>query len=92
MPLRFIAGCKGKGATKRDESLSSRRLTRSQMEAEPLQTAEDLFSVAARLLKKHWDGHPVRLLGVAALHVFDRAGAVKQLDLFHYEEEVKRNG
>ncbi|MGZ0085694.1 DNA polymerase IV [Caldibacillus thermoamylovorans] len=66
-------------------------ITRSQTEAELLQTAEDLFSVAARLLKKHWDGRPVRLLGVAALHVFDRAGAVKQLDLFHYEEEVKRN-
>ncbi|NNU84554.1 DNA polymerase IV [Geobacillus sp. BMUD] len=64
-------------------------ITRSQTEAEPLQKAEDLFSVAARLLKKHWDGRPVRLLGVAALHVFDRAGAVKQLDLFHYEEDAK---
>lgn len=56
---------------------------------DPLWDAEDIFSYAARLFQKHWDGRPVRLLGVAALHVFDRTGAVKQLDLFHYEEDAK---
>jgi DNA polymerase-4 len=64
-------------------------ITRSQTEAAPLQTADDLFLTAARLLKKHWDGRPVRLLGVAALHVFDEREEGKQLDLFHYEEEAK---
>nr|WP_255347812.1 hypothetical protein [Geobacillus sp. C56-T3] len=54
-----------------------------------MQTADDLFLTAARLLKKHWDGRPVRLLGVAALHVFDEREEGKQLDLFHYEEDAK---
>ncbi|ALA71772.1 DNA polymerase IV [Geobacillus stearothermophilus 10] len=66
-----------------------RTITRSQTEAAPLQTADDLFLTAARLLKKHWDGRPVRLLGVAALHVFDEREEGKQLDLFRYEEEAK---
>ncbi|ADU94095.1 DNA polymerase IV [Geobacillus sp. Y412MC52] len=66
-----------------------RTITRSQTEAAPLQTADDLFLTAARLLKKHWDGRPVRLLGVAALHVFDEREEGKQLDLFHYEEDAK---
>ncbi|QIZ67762.1 DNA polymerase IV [Geobacillus subterraneus] len=64
-------------------------ITRSQTGIEPLSDGEEIFSYAARLFQKHWDGRPVRLLGVAALHVFDRARAVKQLDLFHYEEEAK---
>ncbi|ASS85970.1 hypothetical protein GLN3_01765 [Geobacillus lituanicus] len=64
-------------------------ITRSQTGMDPLWDAEDIFSYAVRLFQKHWDGRPVRLLGVAALHVFDRTGAVKQLDLFHYEKEVK---
>ncbi|WJQ08744.1 hypothetical protein QT235_09370 [Geobacillus stearothermophilus] len=64
-------------------------ITRSQTGMDPLWDAEDIFSYAVRLFQKHWDGRPVRLLGVAALHVFDRTGAVKQLDLFHYEKEAK---
>ncbi|OQP07171.1 DNA polymerase IV [Geobacillus sp. 46C-IIa] len=64
-------------------------ITRSQTGMEPLWDAQEIFSYAARLFQKHWNGRPVRLLGVAALHVFDRAGAVKQLDLFHYEKEAK---
>jgi len=64
-------------------------ITRSQTGMEPLSNAEEIFSYAAQLFHKHWDGRPVRLLGVAALHVFDRDGAVKQLDLFHYEEDAK---
>lgn len=66
-----------------------RTITRSQTEAAPLQTADDLFRAAARLLKRHWNGRPVRLLGVAALRVFDEREEGKQLDLFHYEEEAK---
>ena len=65
-------------------------ITRSKTWENPFQEAEEIFQYAAYLLKKHWNGNPVRLLGIAALDVFDKKAAMKQLDLFHYEEEVKR--
>lgn len=64
-------------------------ITRSKTWDNPFQEAEDIFHYAAYLLKKHWNGEPIRLLGITALDVFDRKEAVKQLDLFHYEEEAK---
>ncbi|BDG35758.1 DNA polymerase IV [Saccharococcus caldoxylosilyticus] len=65
-------------------------ITRSKTWENPFQEAEEIFQYAAYLLKKHWNGNPVRLLGIAALDVFDKKAAMKQLDLFHYEEEAKR--
>lgn len=64
-------------------------ITRSKTWDNPFQEAEDIFRYAAYLLQKHWNGEPIRLLGITALDVFDRKEAVKQLDLFHYEEEAK---
>ncbi|GAC89948.1 DNA-directed DNA polymerase [Anoxybacillus flavithermus NBRC 109594] len=64
-------------------------ITRSKTWDNPFQEAEDIFRYAAYLLQKHWNGEPIRLLGITALDVFDRKKAVKQLDLFHYEEEAK---
>ncbi|WP_074043712.1 DNA polymerase IV [Geobacillus proteiniphilus] len=64
-------------------------ITRSQTGNHPFHDAEAIYSYAAQLFKKHWDGRPVRLLGIAAIHVFDEREEGKQLDLFHYEEEAK---
>lgn len=64
-------------------------ITRSKTWDNPFQEAEEIFRYVAYLLKKHWNGEPIRLLGITALDVFDRKEAVKQLDLFHYEEEAK---
>jgi DNA polymerase-4 len=64
-------------------------ITRSKTWDNPFQDTEEIFRYAVYLLKKHWNGDPVRLLGITALDVFDRKEAVKQLDLFHYEEEAK---
>ncbi|MCZ0755612.1 DNA polymerase IV [Anoxybacillus sp. J5B_2022] len=64
-------------------------ITRSKTWDNPFQEAEEIFRYAAHLLKKHWNSEPIRLLGITALDVFDRKEAVKQLDLFHYEEEAK---
>ncbi|WP_442884996.1 DinB/UmuC family translesion DNA polymerase [Anoxybacillus sp.] len=61
-------------------------ITRSKTWDNPFQEAEDIFRYAAYLLKKHWNREPTRLLGITVLDVFDRKEAVKQLDLFHYEE------
>jgi DNA polymerase IV len=65
-------------------------ITRSKTWENPFQEAEEIFQYAAYLLKKHWNGNPVRLLGITALDVFDKKEAMKQLDLFHYEEDAKK--
>jgi DNA polymerase IV len=65
-------------------------ITRSKTWENPFQEAEEIFHRAAYLLKRHWNGNPVRLLGITAVDVFDKKEAVKQLDLFHFEEEAKK--
>ena len=42
------------------------------------------------LFLKNWNGEPVRLLGVTASELVDKANAVKQLDLFSYEKDAKK--
>jgi DNA polymerase IV len=65
-------------------------ITRSKTWENPFQEAEEIFQRAVYLLKRHWNGNPVRLLGITAVDVFDKKEAVKQLDLFHFEEEAKK--
>ncbi len=48
----------------------------------------DIFSAASRLWKQHWEGDPVRLLGITACDLADKT-ATKQLDLFSFEEDAK---
>lgn len=42
------------------------------------------------LLRKHWDGEPVRLLGVTAQNLVEKDDSVKQLDLFTFQEDAKK--
>jgi DNA polymerase IV len=65
-------------------------ITRSKTWENPFQEADEIFQYAAYLLKCHWNGNPVRLLGITAVDVFDKKEAVKQLDLFHFEEDAKK--
>ncbi|ALF10936.1 DNA polymerase IV [Parageobacillus thermoglucosidasius] len=65
-------------------------ITRSKTWENPVQEAEEIFQRAVYLLKRHWNGNPVRLLGITAIDVFDKREAVKQLDLFHFEEDAKK--
>jgi DNA polymerase IV len=65
-------------------------VTRSKKLENPAIHMKDIFHHVVQLFKKHWTGDPVRLLGVTALDVVDRKHAVKQLDLFSYEEDAKR--
>lgn len=39
--------------------------------------------------KKHWDGDPIRLLGVTAAELEWKTESIKQLDLFSFEEDAK---
>ncbi|TDL34658.1 DNA polymerase IV [Jeotgalibacillus sp. S-D1] len=64
-------------------------ITRSCLVKSPIHHAEDLQEVAKSLFLTHWDGSPIRLLGVTAQELVERKQAVKQLDLFTYEEDAK---
>jgi len=49
----------------------------------------EIFEVAADLFRKHWNGNPVRLLGVTVSNVVDRSVAIEQLSIFSFEEHAK---
>ncbi|MBY0122480.1 DNA polymerase IV [Bacillus sp. S/N-304-OC-R1] len=65
-------------------------VTRSKKLENPIQKKEEIFSAAKKLFLKHWTGDPVRLLGVTGTDLVEYNEAVKQLDLFSYEAEAKK--
>lgn len=52
----------------------------------PVQKPEELYRVAEELFDEHWDGEPLRLIGVTAANLTDTKKVVKQLDLFNFKE------
>ena len=65
-------------------------ITRSQTMPNPFVEQEEIFDKARQLFQKHWNGDAVRLLGVTAFDVVEKEEAVKQLDLFSYEKDAKK--
>ncbi len=65
-------------------------VTRSQTVLNPFVESEEIYGKAARLFQKHWNGNPIRLLGVTAHDVIEKEEAVKQLDLFSFEKDAKK--
>jgi len=52
----------------------------------PVQKPEELYRLAEGLFDEHWDGEPLRLIGVTASNLTDTKKVTKQLDLFNYQE------
>ncbi|WP_284036009.1 DNA polymerase IV [Neobacillus sp. 114] len=65
-------------------------ITRSKKLANPIAQKEELASLAKQLLLKHWSGDPVRLLGITGTDLVEHDNAYKQLDLFSYEKDAKK--
>ncbi|SEN40513.1 DNA polymerase-4 [Amphibacillus marinus] len=65
-----------------------RTITRSVTQTAYLATELDIFSVATDLFDQHWDGRPIRLLGVTVQGLIERNQIVEQLDLFRYQEQI----
>ncbi|WP_404333232.1 DNA polymerase IV [Mesobacillus maritimus] len=65
-------------------------ITRSQKLDNPIARKNEIFEAAKRLFERHWEGNPVRLLGVTATGLEELDTAVKQLDLFSYEKEAEK--
>lgn len=65
-------------------------ITRSRKLQNPIQKEEELFQIAKQLFLKHWSGDSVRLLGITGMDLVEYNEAVKQLDLFSYEKEARK--
>ncbi|GAE24811.1 DNA polymerase IV [Halalkalibacter wakoensis JCM 9140] len=66
-------------------------VTKSRKLESPIQEQEDLFLEAITLLEKGWSGESVRLLGISTYDLIEKKYAYKQLDLFTYKEEIKKD-
>ncbi|MDZ5712089.1 DNA polymerase IV [Jeotgalibacillus haloalkalitolerans] len=64
-------------------------ITRSLTLSHPLYDQSHISEHARALFLKHWNGTPVRLLGVTVQDLADKSHAYKQIDLFTYEDDVK---
>lgn len=65
-------------------------ITRSKIVENPFSHAKEIYQLATDLFIKNWNGEGVRLLGITAYDVIEKNIATKQLDLFSYEVEAKK--
>jgi DNA polymerase-4 len=65
-------------------------ITRSRKLTAYIETKEEILQVANELLHEHWNGEPVRLIGVTVQDINEKRYIGKQLDLFTYEKEKYR--
>ncbi|MEL3972448.1 DNA polymerase IV [Rossellomorea oryzaecorticis] len=65
-------------------------ITRSRKVENPVIKKEELFHHSKELFIKHWNGDPVRLLGVTVQDLIEKNEATEQLDLFSYESAAQK--
>jgi DNA polymerase IV len=65
-------------------------ITRSKKTENPINKTEDIFLIAKKLFLDHWDGNPIRLLGVTGQDLVEKSEAFQQLDIFSFEVEAKK--
>ncbi len=63
-------------------------ITRSITKSTYLSSETDIFSVATDLFELHWNGEPIRLLGVTVQGLIEKSQVAEQLDLFRYQEQA----
>jgi DNA polymerase-4 len=56
----------------------------------PTNDPKVLFQKAKHLFEANWDGNPIRLIGVSATQFVSSSEANKQLSVFDYEAEIKK--
>lgn len=65
-------------------------ITRSKKLPNPIYQKEDIAMFAKQIFIKSWNGDPVRLLGITGTDLVEQDHAYKQLDLFSYEKDAKK--
>ncbi|WP_408606654.1 DNA polymerase IV [Domibacillus epiphyticus] len=63
-------------------------ITRSQTIEKDIWNEEDILYHAEKLFYKHWNGDPVRLIGITAQNVIKKNEMTTQLDIFSFAEEA----
>ncbi|WP_226037913.1 DNA polymerase IV [Aquibacillus saliphilus] len=67
-----------------------RTITRSVKLPNYIEEEDDIFAIAIDLFDQHWNGDPIRLLGVTIQDVAEKKDIAQQLDLFTYEKEADK--
>jgi DNA polymerase-4 len=67
-----------------------KNVTRGRKLDNPISSKEEILTAARHLWTKHWNGEPVRLLGITAQDLLEKEDAYKQLDLFSYQNDAKK--
>lgn len=65
-------------------------ITRSKKLSNPISHKEDISMLSKQLFLKHWNGDSIRLLGITGSDLVDHDHAFKQLDLFSFEKDAKK--
>lgn len=71
-----------------------RQISRSKTLTIPVQTVDELYVVIEELFDEHWEGAPLRLIGVSTSNLVKTKKVTEQLNLFNYQnfaEEEKLN-
>ncbi len=66
-----------------------RNQTRSRTVLNPLYQEQDIYREAAELFKRHWDGEPVRLLGITVSNLVPMNELHEQLSIYNFEKHAK---
>ncbi len=66
-----------------------RNQTRSRTVLNPLYKEQDIYKEAADLFKRHWDGEPIRLLGITVSNVIPMNELHEQLSIYNFEKHAK---
>jgi len=75
--------------TIRDPNMKT--ITRSTTLETPIDSADDVYREASRLMDRHWrEGQPVRLLGITLQGLSPKQDTPIQLDLFDYERSPRK--
>ncbi|WP_284140331.1 MULTISPECIES: DNA polymerase IV [unclassified Virgibacillus] len=62
-------------------------ITRSKKLYEYIDSKNEIVSIALEMLQSHWNGEPIRLLGITLQDVEEKKNIAQQLDIFSYEKE-----
>lgn len=65
-------------------------LTRSKKLNNPVDKQDEISQLAKKLFHSNWNGNAIRLLGITGTDLIHVNEAVKQLDLFSYERDAKK--
>ena len=63
---------------------------RSRKFTNPIIKSEDILRAAQPLFLENWNGNAVRLLGITGQDLVEEESAFKQLDIFSYEKEARK--